>query len=70
MAEKKACWGLLSTARINERVIPAIRSSGRSELLAVASRSKERAQAYAKQWDIPYVPTARISRCLLIQQLM
>ena len=54
MAEKKACWGLLSTARINERVIPAIRSSGRSELLAVASRSKERAQAYAKQWDIPY----------------
>ena len=53
MAEKKACWGLLSTARINERVIPALRSSERSELLAVASRSKERAQAYAKQWDIP-----------------
>ena len=53
MAEKKACWGLLSTARINERVIPALRASGRSKLLAVASRSKERAQAYAKQWDIP-----------------
>ncbi len=53
MAEKKAYWGLLSTARINERVIPAIRASGRSKLLAVASRSKERAQAYAKQWDIP-----------------
>ena len=54
MAEKKACWGLLSTARINERVIPAIRSSGRSEVFAVASRNKERAQAYAKQWDIPH----------------
>ena len=54
MAEKKACWGLLSTARINERMIPALRSSERSELLAVASRSKERAQAYAKQWDIPH----------------
>ena len=53
MAEKKAYWGLLSTARINERVIPAIRSSGRSELLAVASRNKKRAQTYAKQWDIP-----------------
>ena len=53
MAEKKACWGLLSTARINERIIPAIRASGRSELLAVASRSKERAQAYANQWHIP-----------------
>ena len=54
MAEKKACWGLLSTARINERMIPALRSSERSELLAVASRSKERAQAYAKQWGIPH----------------
>ena len=53
MAEKQACWGLLSTARINERVIPALRASERSELLAVASRSKERAQAYAKRWNIP-----------------
>ena len=53
MAEKQACWGLLSTARINERLIPAIRASEQSELLAVASRSKERAQAYAKQWGIP-----------------
>ena len=54
MAEQQACWGLLSTARINERLIPAIRASGRSELLAVASRSKERAQSYAKQWNIPH----------------
>ena len=54
MAEKRAYWGLLSTARINERLIPAIRASGQSELLAVASRSKERAQAYAKRWDIPH----------------
>ena len=54
MAEKKACWGLLSTARINERLIPAIRASEQSELLAVASRSKERARAYAKQWSIPH----------------
>ena len=53
MAEKKAYWGLLSTARINERVIPAIRSSKRSELVAVASRNRERAQTYAKQWGIP-----------------
>ena len=53
MAEQQACWGLLSTARINERLIPAIRASGQSTLLAVASRSKERVQSYAKQWDIP-----------------
>lgn len=54
MAEKRAYWGLLSTARINERLVPALRASERSELLAVASRSKDRAQAYAKQWDIPH----------------
>ena len=53
MAQKQAWWGLLSTARINERLIPALRASSRSELLGVASRSKERAQAYAKQWNIP-----------------
>ena len=54
MTEKRACWGLLSTARINERLIPALRASGRSELLAVASRSKKRAEVYAKQWNIPH----------------
>ena len=55
MAEdKRVYWGLLSTARINERLIPAFRTSERSELLAVASRNKKRVQAYAKQWDIPH----------------
>src|SRR6478736_3427912 len=46
-------WGILGTARINRRIIPAIRRSRRSELLAVASRNRERAQAYASEWSIP-----------------
>lgn len=46
-------WGLLSTARINRRLIPAIRTVERAELRAVASRSLARAQAYAAEWDIP-----------------
>lgn len=46
-------WGLLSTANINRRVIPAIRQSRRGELVAVASRSKDSAISYAKEWDIP-----------------
>jgi len=46
-------WGLLSTARINHRLIPAIRATDRAELTAVASRSQERAEAYAAEWDIP-----------------
>ena len=50
---KKIRWGLLSTANINRRLIPAIRQSERGELVAVASRTSESATAYAKKWDIP-----------------
>ncbi len=47
-------WGLLSTARINRSLIPAIRASRHSELNAVASRSAETASQYAKEWAIPH----------------
>jgi len=46
-------WGLLGTARINRRLIPAIRASGRSTVAAVGSRDAARAVAYAAQWNIP-----------------
>ncbi|MGC9397245.1 MAG: Gfo/Idh/MocA family protein [Anaerolineae bacterium] len=49
----KIHWGILSTARINRSLIPPIRQSKRSELVAIASRSLDKAQAYAKEWDIP-----------------
>jgi predicted dehydrogenase len=46
-------WGLLSTARINRRLIPAIRGAKRGQLVAVASRDAEKARAYAAEWEIP-----------------
>ena len=46
-------WGLLSTAHINRSLIPPIRQSKHSELVAVASRSQEHATAYASEWGIP-----------------
>ena len=49
----KVNWALLSTANINRRLIPAIRASQRGELVAVASRNAEKAQAYAAEWEIP-----------------
>lgn len=49
----KLHWGLLSTARINSAVIPPIRLSPRSELLAVASRDQAKAEAYAQAHDLP-----------------
>lgn len=50
---KKVRWGLLSTARINRSLIPAIRASKRGELVAVASRSLEMAKSYAAAYQIP-----------------
>lgn len=45
-------WGILGTARINRRIIPAIRAAARSELVAVASRDRARAERYAGEWSI------------------
>ncbi|MGF1617875.1 MAG: Gfo/Idh/MocA family protein [Acidimicrobiia bacterium] len=45
-------WGLLGTARINDRILDAVSSSRRSRVVAVASRNAERAAAYAAARDI------------------
>jgi D-xylose 1-dehydrogenase (NADP+, D-xylono-1,5-lactone-forming) len=46
-------WGFLSTADINRKLIPGAHASEKVELLAVASRDKRRAEAYADEWEIP-----------------
>ncbi len=46
-------WGILGTARINRRIIPAMRLATRSELVAVASRDRARAESYAREWGVP-----------------
>ena len=50
---KKLSWGLLSTAHINRRLIPPIKSSKRNQLSAVGSRDEARARQYAQEWGIP-----------------
>lgn len=50
---KKVRWGILSTARINRRLIPELHASDRSDLIAVASRDLKQAQDYADLWGIP-----------------
>ncbi len=49
---EKLRWGLLSTAGINRALIPPLRISKRNMLLAVASRSQEKADAYAREKKI------------------
>jgi predicted dehydrogenase len=53
MKDRKLNWGLLSTAHINTALIPMIKSSARSRLAAVASRTTKSAEAYAREWGIP-----------------
>jgi xylose dehydrogenase (NAD/NADP) len=53
MTSQPIRWGLLSTARILRRFIPALRKAPHSELRAVASRDPARAAACAEQYQIP-----------------
>jgi xylose dehydrogenase (NAD/NADP) len=46
-------WGILSTARINGALIPPLQESPDSELVAVARRTSERAEEYARERGIP-----------------
>ena len=46
-------WGILGTARINRRLVPAFHASTRGELRAVASRNLARAEAHAREHRIP-----------------
>src|SRR4051812_47074871 len=46
-------WGILSTARINSRLVPALHASSLTQLCAVASRDEARAKAYAEEHGIP-----------------
>ena len=53
MNAKALRWGLLSTARINQALIPAIRGARGNSLEAVASRSQNAAEVFAREWSIP-----------------
>ena len=45
-------WGFLSTARINRLLLAGARESDRVDVVAVASRDRERAEAYARENEI------------------
>ncbi|MEO9176822.1 MAG: Gfo/Idh/MocA family oxidoreductase, partial [Gaiellales bacterium] len=46
-------FGILSTARINRKIIEGAAGSDSVELVAVASRDRARADDYAREWGIP-----------------
>lgn len=58
------CYGILSTSSIAPRFIAALRESGCGRIVALSSRTAEKAQAKAKEWGIP---TAYGSHAELLQ---
>lgn len=50
---KKVRWGILGASRIGRKVIPSIAAAPNCEVVAVASRSLDKAQAYADELNIP-----------------
>jgi len=46
-------WGLLSTARINARLVNGARQTGAADVVAVASRSEASARAFADEHGVP-----------------
>src|SRR6266446_8318428 len=46
-------WGILGAARIIRSLVPPLQASDRNELVALASRSPERAEAEARRFGIP-----------------
>jgi xylose dehydrogenase (NAD/NADP) len=46
-------WGFLGAARITRALVPALRAAPGHELVAVASRSIDKAREHAAQWSIP-----------------
>jgi len=46
-------WGLLGTARINDRLVEAVAMSERSQVTAVSSRDGDKARSYAEPHGIP-----------------
>jgi len=54
MSDKKLRWGVLSTSNIGRVAVnPAIQASHNGELVAVASRTEERAREFAEKSGIP-----------------
>ena len=46
-------YGILSTSSIAPRFVAAVRASGKGEILALSSRTLEKAKEKAAAWEIP-----------------
>ena len=54
MKKDKIRWGILSVSRIAHRFAEAIKGMKDAELIAIGSRTKDKAQAFAAKYSIPH----------------
>ena len=52
MSDRVVRWGVLSTANINKKVVPATQAAARCEVVAIGSRDRARAEAAASEFGI------------------
>jgi len=52
MIDGRLAWGILSTSRINASLLPPLKASARSRVVAVASREVAKARDYASTWGL------------------
>jgi hypothetical protein len=52
MSDEVVRWGVLSTANINRKVVPATQTADRCEVVAIGSRDLARARAAASEFGI------------------
>ena len=50
---QKLSWGILGTARIVRKVIPALQASSNGEVVGIASRTEAKAKEYAEKHGLP-----------------
>lgn len=46
-------WGIIATGEVAKNMVQALSLSDEAEVVAVASRTQERAEAFGRQWNIP-----------------
>ena len=53
MEDRKVRWGIIGTAEIATKVVAGMHDAKNAEVVAVASRALDRAQAWADEHDVP-----------------
>ncbi len=50
---EKICWGVLATGHIANKFVSSARATGEAEIVAAASRTSGKAEAFCRKWEIP-----------------